>query len=315
MKLLIFDGNWYVKRAQHGFKIKMHRSDGMETTIIYGTLAMMCKDIELIQPTHIAVVFDGGGTNFRTEILPSYKATRHADHQNDMQTHDGMSIALFQQFQALIHGLKLLGLPVFHIRDTEADDVIATLARTTVCQVVIGTNDKDIMQLVDADGRVTIYNSLNKEFYDYKGVYTRVGVYPNQIHQLLTLCGDKVDEIEGCPGISLATGKRILNSYGSVGKFLSQCTEGKDFKHVAQIRACRVVKRNRKLTALAHIELDLTSNDLQPKCPSADFSDWLKLYDIRKAPHYVQVAMNQSKVRTLGVPSQKTPAIFTHEVK
>src|SRR6266567_2121367 len=80
----------------------------------------------------------------------------------------------------------------------EADDVIATLAdrgRKAGFQVVIVATDKDLLQLV-GDG-VMVFNPVSEQFLDSGGVERVFGVRPDQVRDVLALCGDSSDNIPG----------------------------------------------------------------------------------------------------------------------
>ena len=54
----------------------MSTSDGFPTNAIYGFIKTIDRMRERVCPTHIAVLWDGGLDEGRTEILEEYKADR-----------------------------------------------------------------------------------------------------------------------------------------------------------------------------------------------------------------------------------------------
>ena len=48
----------------------------------------------------------------------------------------------------------------------------------------------------------------------------RFGVRPKQIADLLAICGDKVDNIPGVPGVGVATAARLLIKWGNIENLL-----------------------------------------------------------------------------------------------
>jgi DNA polymerase I len=58
-------------------KDRLKTKDGRDTTCVYGFLSTLLLLLETPpRPTHLAVVFDAEGKNFRHEMYPDYKANR-----------------------------------------------------------------------------------------------------------------------------------------------------------------------------------------------------------------------------------------------
>jgi DNA polymerase-1 len=76
-------------------------------------------------------------------------------------------------------------------------------------------------------------------------VKDKFGVTPDKIPDLLALCGDKADNIEGIKGIGLKKAAQIVNEYGSVENIpFPICSYSRI--NLSQY----VVLRNKKLTLL-----------------------------------------------------------------
>ena len=91
-------------------------------------------------PTHIAVIFDAGRDTFRNEIYPKYKAQRPPPPEE-----------LIPQFPLIRDAVKAFNVACIEQERYEADDLIATYAKTVVDaggDVTIVSSDKDLMQLV-----------------------------------------------------------------------------------------------------------------------------------------------------------------------
>ena len=54
------------------------------------------------------------------------------------------------------------------------------------------------------------WNFSKKQRQDYKGIQKKFGVRPDQIADMLAICGDKVDNIPGVPGVGAATAAKLL---------------------------------------------------------------------------------------------------------
>jgi DNA polymerase-1 len=96
----------------------------------------------------------------------------------------------------------------------EADDLIGTLAQQATAhgiEVVVVSNDKDLMQLVTP--QVTFYDAARDRRLDAAGVMAYLGVQPAQIPDLLALQGDAVDNIPGVKGIGTKTAVALLRIF------------------------------------------------------------------------------------------------------
>ena len=97
-----------------------------------------------VTPTHFAVIFDYSSKTFRNELYPEYKANRSAPPED-----------LIPQFGLIREATRAFNLPCIEMEGFEADDLIATYARLACeagADTTIISSDKDLMQLVGADG-------------------------------------------------------------------------------------------------------------------------------------------------------------------
>ena len=77
--------------------------------------------------------------------------------------------------------------------------------------------DKDLHQLItDADPAVTQEEARSRRCYDARGVRQRLGVYPHQVVDFLSLVGDACDNVPGVRGIGPKTAAALLEHRGSL---------------------------------------------------------------------------------------------------
>jgi DNA polymerase-1 len=170
-----------------------------------------------VKPDRAAVVWDAGLPARRVELQPAYKQNRSS-----------MPDDLRPQEEWLQKNIELLGTQSVELPNTEADDLIASYAiaaRNAGTEVVIATNDKDILQLVDDN--IHIY-STNKTDIKEGGfallgaaeVAEKWGVPAARIADVLALTGDSSDNIPGVPGIGGKTAVQLVTAHGSVQAML-----------------------------------------------------------------------------------------------
>lgn len=191
----------------HGTK-PLYAPDGTPTNAIFTTL----RTLLALQGRHSdqlrygVAVFDGqGGSKFRKEIFPEYKAQRKE-----------MPDELKAQIPYITELYDILGWKRIHPVEDEADDVIASLAVRSgkVMQTEIHSSDKDFYYLVG--GNITVVDSKAKITYNREEVYKKLGVYPEDIVTYLTLLGDSIDNIKGIDKCGKVTAVKWINEYGSL---------------------------------------------------------------------------------------------------
>lgn len=210
-KLYIIDGNNLAHRAYHKFR-SMNSSDGTKSSITFGFTYILKSLIASHKPDEVIVVFDGGRSKRRLELLPTYKE-KEINPEFDYED-------FIKQKEDTIKILGYLGIPVVTRKGTEADDVIWLLARRAKKDktVVIVSSDKDFNQLLS--NRVSIWNPYKNDRITHKNVEKIFGYTPEKCVDYLVLDGDKSDKIPGYHGVGKVTAMKFLEEYGSISKYL-----------------------------------------------------------------------------------------------
>lgn len=237
MKLLLVDGHYYLYRSFFAIR-GLSNSQGEPTNAIYGFIKALRKMLIDVKPDLALVVWDEGLPERRTTLQPQYKQNR-----------EEMPAELQVQQDRLRALISLFGITNVSSPRTEADDLIASYATAAAAKrmtSIIATNDKDIMQLVDAttaiysvakadleeasaiEGKEALFlNSQrgkeNRSFalLGIAEVTKKWGVAPSQIPDLLALTGDAVDNIPGLDGVGKKTAAKWIQHYGSLEGLLS----------------------------------------------------------------------------------------------
>ena len=158
---------------------------------------------------------------------------------------------------------KLFKMNVLEIEGVEADDVIATLAKDfNEKKILISSPDKDLTQLVEA---TTIqHNSMTNDFFDVKGVYSKFGVFPNKIAELLAIVGDKSDNIPGITKVGTKTAAKWIEKYGSLDSIIDNAKNISGVVGENLRNELSNLKRNLFLVSLKNdLKLNLNFDDLQ----------------------------------------------------
>ncbi|MYH58502.1 MAG: DNA polymerase I [Boseongicola sp. SB0675_bin_26] len=264
--LSLIDGSAFVFRAFHALPPLTRRSDGLPVGAVSGFVNMLWKMMEDNKgpdaPTHMAVVFDKGSHTFRNDLYDLYKANREETPED-----------LRPQIPLTRDATRAFNIACLEEEGYEADDIIATLARTAReagGRVTIVSSDKDLMQLV-GDG-VEMHDAMKNVRIDAEGVEERFGVGPDKVIDVQSLAGDSVDNIPGAPGIGVKTAALLINEFGDLDTLLSRTGEIKQEKrrqtlvdHKEQILLSR-----RLVTLVQDMDLPYSLESLEVREPVAD---------------------------------------------
>ena len=213
---LLFDAYSLIYRAFYAIRT-LTGPDGEPVNAIYGLTKMLRKLIANHRPAYYAAVFDLGAPQKRLGLLSSYKAQRPPTPPD-----------LEKQLPAIREILQAMRVPIVEIEGEEADDIIATLAIRAAHaghDVLIASNDKDFMQIVNPRIRLLRPDGKETAMIDPAGVEARCGVKPEQIVDYLSLVGDAVDNIPGAPGVGEKTAAQLLQTYGTLDNLLAHAGE------------------------------------------------------------------------------------------
>ena len=251
--LVIVDALNYLFRAYHALP-SLTTKAGLPTGAAYGFAQMLLRIDREQRPTHLGVVFDAPGRTFREELFAGYKATRPPAPPD-----------IISQIDLAREISEAFGCVVFAVPGVEADDVIATLARLATAEgmtVLIGSSDKDLMQLCSED--VRLLDAVKNRLLGPAEVKEKWGVPPEKLGDLLALMGDSIDCIPGIPGIGPKTAAELLTTYGSLDAIVANVDKIKGKKGQAIAEGQATLALARKLVSLREdVPLPKTIADLR----------------------------------------------------
>lgn len=300
-RLLLIDGSSYLFRAYYALP-PLNNDQGMPTGAMYGVLNMLKKTLDDESCSHIAMVFDSKGKNFRHDLYPNYKANRGE-----------MPEELAVQIEPLHQMIEAMGVPLIKCKGVEADDIIGTLVRMAQAECfecVISTGDKDFAQLVGAD--VTLLNTMSNTRLDEAGVIKKFGVSANQIIDYLALVGDSVDNIPGIPKVGPKTAAKWLDAYGSVDQLVENAGEikGKVGEYLRE-NLEQLALSQQLVTIRCDIALDVALDQLQLVSPDHDvLTNYYKVYGFKR---WYQSSLNQKVASKNEVANKSTGLVVNYQ--
>jgi DNA polymerase-1 len=262
-KLFLVDAMAHIYRAFFApMPQRLTGPNGTPTNVpfLFGNiLKRLIKDYE---PKYIGIVFDPPGATFRDKLFEKYKAQRQPM-PDDMR----LQIPLVRRL------CEAMRLPILEERGYEADDVIGTIAVQAASQgyeVLIVSNDKDMMQLVGKNVRTLKTGSGGAKgdvLVDEAKVQELLGVPADKVVDYMALLGDTVDNIPGAKGIGEKGAAELITRYGSVEKALNHAGEvsNKRYREALQQQREQVMmsKQLAQIATDVPLKLDLKALEIQ----------------------------------------------------
>jgi DNA polymerase I len=255
-KLFLVDAMAHVYRAFYAPMARMNAPSGIPTKVPFLFANILRRLIKDYRPDYIGIVFDTRQPTFRDKLFERYKA-----HRPPMP--DEMSV----QLPYVRRLCEAMCMPIVEMDGYEADDVIGTLAKKaagTNLDVLVISNDKDMMQLVNSGVRILRTGTGGAKadtIVDAKKVEEILGVPPEKVIDLMALLGDTIDNIPGAKGIGEKGAAELIQKYGSVENALARAGEvpNKRYREALQQQKEQVMM-SRQLAAIeteVPLELDL----------------------------------------------------------
>ena len=264
-KLFLVDAMAHVYRAFFApMPQRLTGPNGKPTNVpfLFGNiLKRLIKDYE---PKYIGVVFDPPGATFRDKLFEKYKAQRQPM-PDDMR----VQIPLVRRL------CEAMRLPILEERGYEADDVIGTIAKQAAKQgfeVLIVSNDKDMMQLVGKNVRTLKTGSGGLKgdiLVDEAKVQELLGVPAEKVVEYMALLGDTVDNIPGAKGIGEKGAAELITKFGSVENALDHAAEvsNKRYREALQQQRDQVMMSKQLATIATDVPLKLDLQALERREP------------------------------------------------
>jgi len=236
---------------------------GVPTNVPFLFGNILRRLIKDYQPDYIGIVFDPPGATFRDKLFEKYKAQRQP-----------MPDEMRVQLPFVRRLCEAMRLPILEVKGYEADDVIGTMAvkaRKHNLEVLIVSNDKDMMQLVGKSVRTLRTGSGGLKgdiIVDENKVEEMLGVPPERVVDYMALLGDTIDNIPGAKGIGEKGAAELIKKYGSVESALDHADEvpNKRYREALQQQSEQVLmsKQLAEIAKDAPIELNLSELELRP---------------------------------------------------
>lgn len=266
-KLFLVDAYALIFRAYFAFgRNPLLNSKGQNVSAISGFTTTLFELIQKEKPTHLAVVFDLGGSTEREADYADYKAGRQ-------ETPEDILFAV-PYIKDIIRAWHI---PILEFEGYEADDIIGTIAKKKAAEghiVYMVTPDKDFAQLVDDN--IFIYKPARSgngvEILGVEEIKRDWEVEdPKQVIDILGMWGDAVDNIPGIPGVGEKTAKKFIKEFGSMENTIANADKikgkvGENVKNFAE----QGLLSKKLATINLNVPIDVSDEDLEVNTPDKE---------------------------------------------
>ena len=179
------------------------------------------------------IVCADGGSSYRKEIFPEYKANRKerfADQTEQEAKEFEMFMAEFQDTLTLLKEKY----PVFHFRGVEADDIAAYITQSIdydECWLISSDKDWDLL----ISDKVSRFSTVTRK---ETTVHNWDEHYDFEIEDYITfkcLTGDKGDNVPGVPGVGPKRAVQLMEQYGTVFDIYDACPLDGRYKYIQAV--------------------------------------------------------------------------------
>ena len=182
------------------------------------------------------IIAADGGSSYRKDILPSYKANRKEKYAEQTPQEEKEFAMFMAEFSNTLTLLKEK-YPVFQFKGVEADDIAAYISMNLdkygldECWMVSSDKDWDLL----INDRVSRFSTVTRK---ETTVHNWDEHYDFEIEDYITfkcLTGDKGDNVPGIPGIGPKRAVQLMEQYGDVFDIYDACPiEGK-YKYIQSL--------------------------------------------------------------------------------
>lgn len=247
-RLLLVDGSNLLFQMFFGMPSRIVNEQGKAIQGTLGFVGALRKIINRVEPTHLAVLFDGEHEDARAALDPEYKSNR-ADYSQVPEEENP-----FSQIHDVYAALDYMGIIHTEAVFCEADDLIAGYALTYGKQtdMVISSFDSDFFQLLTDWVSILRYRGKDTVIWTPESLKEKFGIVPAQYADFKSLTGDKADHIKGAEGIGPRTAAWLLGRFGTLENLLAHADEiEKPSTRESVIRNTERLRRNYQLISLS----------------------------------------------------------------
>ena len=242
--LLVLDTPALYYRSVHGLPDTIRSPHGRPVNAERGLLDTIAQLVQQWGSTRVVAVMDADWRpDFRTAILPEYKAHRIVDEVRGTETPPELE----EQLPVLFDAVSALGIPIAEVPGTEADDVIASIVAQCVDEeIIVVSSDRDLLALLEPGRRVRIHRPRTGGRWEPTSPADLPELYGVAVgtayRALAALRGDPSDGIPGAPRIGEKTAAKLVAGYGGLEEIIAAAQAGAKEHGLSDLRRQSIVE-------------------------------------------------------------------------
>lgn len=235
---------------------KLINSHGNNVNAVKGFFFKMQALKNAFNPDYIVIANDlSRDKTFRKKLYKPYKAQRKPKDDD-----------IIYQMRCALQLIDLIGYPLIHNEQYEADDALGMIAQYTKehgGSTVIVSTDRDLYQLLDQ--QTYIFLSKTREVLDPGWLMEKYKLTPQQWIELKMLQGDRSDNIPGIPGVGEVSALKLMQQYGSIDSIYAHLNAIKPSLRDNLINGKSVLPLTRELVTIVtdYTKIGLTEKDFE----------------------------------------------------
>lgn len=218
-KILLIDISHMFFRAYYSFPKNLRDGNGEPINAIFGVAQIMLSAIERHKPDYILGAKDLGKKTIRSDKMPEYKG-----HRPEMD--DDLRVQIPRVYEMLMSW----GIPIYSVKNYEADDVIASITNlydgNPDFKVEILTGDADAFQLISSNVSVLKPSKGENIEFTREILFEKKGFYPEEVCDFKGIAGDASDNLKGVAGVGEKGAITFIREYGDLDKIYEAIEEG-----------------------------------------------------------------------------------------
>ena len=164
------------------------------------------------------VVLGDGGSDYRKEIYPEYKANRKERYAEQTPEEEQEFLEFLQEFSLTMKQLKSKGYLTLKYRGVEADDIASLIVQNRenhgLDEIWLISSDKDWDLLID--DKVSRFSTVTRKETTIHNWDEHYDFDPEYFLTYKCLTGDKGDNVPGVTGVGPKRATGLIQQYGDV---------------------------------------------------------------------------------------------------
>lgn len=184
----------------------------------------------------VIIVADKGGSSYRKEIYPEYKANRKEKYETQTEEEKRQFTAFFEEFEKTLMQLETI-YPVLRFDKTEADDIAAYIVtkikKYPITEVWLISSDKDWDLLINET--VNRFSYVTRKEVTFDNWHTHYDCEIEEYISIKCLNGDAGDNVKGVKGIGPKRALDLVREYGSALDIVASIPIQSKYKYIQEL--------------------------------------------------------------------------------